>query len=356
MLGQKTFALALMLTTFAAGCSQEAADESVTVEETTSNASDAIKGGVRADAYPESVIVNLRISGNPAGECSGSVISPYVVLTAGHCIRGYSEWSVRAPYAGNQTINVTGRAVFDYLTNGFDSQHHDVGVLFLSTPIRLAQYPAISKYTLPANTNVVSIGNVLNGTPSTTDLFVGASVPVVPSGYPYLYESTRRVIERGDSGGPVEIPGTTPHAIVAVNAAGDSTWDYFARIDQVYDWVQDQIASHGGQGGGAFDPRPPTMPAAPTLCGQLRPGEGLTVNRTVSSCDGRFTLILQGDGNLVLYWNGHGALWSSSTYGKPVSHVFLQGDGNVVLYNRWKPTALVHTHLEPTGGGILRSE
>lgn len=45
-------------------------------------------------------------------------------------------------------------------------------------------------------------------------------------------------------------------------------------------------------------------------------------------------MILQGDGNLVLYVLATGkAVWNSQTNGKPVVWASMQTDGNFVLYN-----------------------
>jgi hypothetical protein len=49
------------------------------------------------------------------------------------------------------------------------------------------------------------------------------------------------------------------------------------------------------------------------------------------SCDGRFKLIMQTDGNLVLYM-GARALWASNTVGCG-GCVSMQGDGNLVVYD-----------------------
>jgi hypothetical protein len=54
-------------------------------------------------------------------------------------------------------------------------------------------------------------------------------------------------------------------------------------------------------------------------------------DRLVSS-NGRYRLIMQGDGNLVLYSLQH-ALWSTRTNHKGGRFVVMQGDGNLVLYN-----------------------
>ncbi len=57
----------------------------------------------------------------------------------------------------------------------------------------------------------------------------------------------------------------------------------------------------------------------------------LQTGQSATSPDGRFTLLMQGDGNLVLYWNGVGALWSTVTGGSNITAKF-QADGNLVLY------------------------
>ena len=67
-------------------------------------------------------------------------------------------------------------------------------------------------------------------------------------------------------------------------------------------------------------------------CGSLAAGNVLDVNGAVTSCDGRFVLVMQDDGNLVLYQSGVGALWSAFTAGHPGSALAMQDDGNLVIY------------------------
>jgi hypothetical protein len=71
-------------------------------------------------------------------------------------------------------------------------------------------------------------------------------------------------------------------------------------------------------------------------------------------------LIMQGDGNLVLYGNS-GALWASNTTGQSGSGLVIQADGNLVVYNGSKPlwtsASSINIGNTPTGlapGAVLR--
>jgi GH25 family lysozyme M1 (1,4-beta-N-acetylmuramidase) len=83
-----------------------------------------------------------------------------------------------------------------------------------------------------------------------------------------------------------------------------------------------------------MDQGPPTAkPAAPSGCGSIEPGQGLTNGGSYKSCDGRFSLDMQTDGNLVLYMYGT-ALWSTGTSGSDGEVAVMQTDGNFVLYGK----------------------
>jgi hypothetical protein len=51
----------------------------------------------------------------------------------------------------------------------------------------------------------------------------------------------------------------------------------------------------------------------------------------VSSVGG-YALVMQGDGNLVLYAPGNRAIWTSNTAGNPDSRLLLMAEGNLALY------------------------
>ncbi len=72
--------------------------------------------------------------------------------------------------------------------------------------------------------------------------------------------------------------------------------------------------------------------ACPPPCGELRSDRQLAHGQSVVSCDGRFTLVMQTDGNLVLY-QGASALWNTDTDGSAGQYATMQTDGNFVLYD-----------------------
>ncbi|MBV9157999.1 MAG: hypothetical protein JO097_17170 [Acidobacteriaceae bacterium] len=60
----------------------------------------------------------------------------------------------------------------------------------------------------------------------------------------------------------------------------------------------------------------------------------LEISEQLLSSNNYLNVILQADGNLVLYRTQFGhALWASNTPGSPVNHVIMQGDGNLVAYS-----------------------
>ena len=69
----------------------------------------------------------------------------------------------------------------------------------------------------------------------------------------------------------------------------------------------------------------------------LNAGQQLNVGDTLTSSGGNYYLILQTDGNLVLYpigQYGQNALWATGTNGKPSQKACMQSsDGNFVVYD-----------------------
>ncbi|MBN8232625.1 lectin [Corallococcus macrosporus] len=79
--------------------------------------------------------------------------------------------------------------------------------------------------------------------------------------------------------------------------------------------------------------------------------QGLGFGQRLYSCDGRFWLVMQSDGNLVLR-QGATALWHSRTNGTAAVGAVMQGDGNFVIYTA-EPRALWHSHTYGYSGAYL---
>jgi lysophospholipase L1-like esterase len=77
----------------------------------------------------------------------------------------------------------------------------------------------------------------------------------------------------------------------------------------------------------------PPFRAASTACSILLPGEGMLPDHPIFSCDGRFQLYLQGDGNMILY-NGNSILWTATSEGHSPSVATLLADGNFAIFDQ----------------------
>jgi len=259
-----------LLALSAASCFTLLACSAAPGEETgTTEAREPIVGGVAATGYPEAALVNMSQKGVQVAICSGSVIAPQVVLTAGHCVVEFDGWTVRAPYASNQTAKATGAATYDYKStaNTVDPNAHDVALIFLATPIKLASYPKIAAAKLANGSSIVNLGRIKDGVASSSQVYTSGAIKVSDGaqyGYPYDYLASE-VIQSGDSGGPDFAAGT--HTIVAVNSGAGGGTEVLARVDLVASWIAQQIASHGGGGGGGVVTPPPPSSCAHALCG-----------------------------------------------------------------------------------------
>jgi hypothetical protein len=175
-----------------------------------------------------------------------------------------------------------------------------------------------------------------------------------------------------------------PASLLLRNALGttlDVQWGDLA--------VQTRQATGGGSQLWRADQPFQPQPTPPAGCGRLNPGEALTVESDVSSCNGNFVLTLewngdvdlvesipysptppppaparytvqrwdtassgsvgdilamQGDGNLVLYNGTGGAVWSSNTWGHPGAYLAIPDTGGLVIVDTdgsqlWATTA-----------------
>lgn len=119
-------------------------------------------GELDGNDHPAVVLVLMEVNGSPAFRCSGTLIAPTVVLTAGHCtgepgdfsgIRIFTESDVEAgirsvprtnnyPFAGPNAVEAEDWESHPQYTNSAFFRH-DVGLIQLKSPVSL---PAGKEY------------------------------------------------------------------------------------------------------------------------------------------------------------------------------------------------------------------
>jgi hypothetical protein len=208
----------------------------------------AIKNGTPATAFPEAIV----LTANGFVPCSGVLLSPTVVLTAGHCSLGSTvapSFAVTAPNAPDATGKPqTSTSSHDWSPYNDDVKtSSDVRLVFLDTPITIATYPTIQKTEVAAGTKVVDVGRALNGTITQTD-YVSPEVVINGDasslGLPNNYQATPDISEDGDSGGPIELEDGS-HTLVALvdtdtveqHISEPTPIDMFVRLDLVHDQI-----------------------------------------------------------------------------------------------------------------------
>jgi len=132
---------------------------------------------------------------------------------------------------------------------------------------------------------------------------------------------------------PVVAPGQNAtfsfsiKAPLAVNIYSES----FSLVAEGWSWFGQSVTNSVNVGGATSPPTPPTPPAS-TSPNYLAPNQGLGLNSSIVSPNGKYRLIMQGDGNLVLY-SPNRAIWWTGTQNTGASLFVIQGDGNMVIYS-----------------------
>jgi secreted trypsin-like serine protease len=253
----------------------------------------AIIGGVadQVGTFPSLAYV-IDFQGRLAYQCTGTVIAPSLVLTAGHCAENmqtsapFSQSGFRVVtgavdplQAGQPVSTVLGVILYPGLERKVDNG--DVALLVLSTPtsappITLASPKQAKRLAAGAAATIVGWGKTAFEQTTLTEQLQSASTVVQARKWcrrnapPFFARSEICTITppsyttgvcQGDSGGPLLAAGPSGEAIevgVADHVYGRCSTRHpsvFASVGSIYSWVQTWIAAYR---------RPTTTPAPPT--------------------------------------------------------------------------------------------
>lgn len=246
----------------------------------------SIVGGDAASiaAYPWLAFIEAETGPEEGFQCTGTVVAPRVVLTAGHCVEDIdsgrltpaADFAVATGVADLSTVRATdvSRVSQAVVNPSFRPSllHNDAGLLVLATPTSAPALPlataADAALLEPGSPLSVAGWGLTDGKAKGIDGLLRAADTVVQAAgfcrsgvgeyYPFYAPTTQLCAAdppafasgtcHGDSGGPaIARQGGAPIqvGIISLGQAGCSTKlpDVFTRVDRVQPWVAGWIAA-----------------------------------------------------------------------------------------------------------------
>ena len=209
------------------------------------NSASEVDGAVTAKTVQAAtVMVEIAdANGLKIGQSSATVIAPRLVLTAGHMIAGQSKWVITT--ADGKKVTGSKGLTYDWHKYDSDKAHprlHDVGVIYLDSPIKLDAYPQVVAQTSTVGaTRMRGAGGAFAQVGATLGWLAGA---------PNNYVTQLPLGETLDTGGAV----FSKYGIVGVvEGKGLSTGQlHVARTDQLRNWITKKASCAGATTATAF--------------------------------------------------------------------------------------------------------
>jgi secreted trypsin-like serine protease len=298
-----------------------------------------VRGATDGDDH---VNVQVGILNSPGSGCSGTLILPRVVLTAAHCFPNGN-----GPGGTWESEGFVGEIV--------DAQRHpfwirdvgpdDIAIVLLKDPAPFAAAPYDG--IVPA--------------PDTQVLLVGFGTTDGKNEWGTRRSGTMRVNTvddmirtrpdpstacGGDSGGGIFENGRLVGVTSGSYCATQDGSSQFVRVDRHLGFIDEWVTAWGQ------NKQPPLR-----ACGFLEAGTTMQRGQSIWACNGQSVLSHQVDGNVVLYHLVGGILtpaWAAGTNGLVSDRLILQGDGNFVLYGPDGPLWATGTYDYPSSFALVQ--
>ena len=219
---------------------------------------DALQGGTKDTGDPAVGLVWFQ----GGGFCSGTLISPTVVLTAGHCVKDPIDGFYTGTGTATKTIGATpsrgfvkhavleakAHPTFDPAFGSCPNAGVDIGLIHLAAPLAGVTPIGFNSGSAPAlgsSCSAVGYGTHGQGSKTTFEQKRSGTETVAQTLSTAIgVKFGTAIADRGDSGGPLVFGSVVVGTTSCSAAPGDpAAVNYYARVDQAAAWIHQTLGT-----------------------------------------------------------------------------------------------------------------